>query len=295
MNHLRFLQYVDEVARTGSVRQASEKLHVAPSAVLRRIQDLEDELGTPIFERLPRGMRLTSAGEIFVGYIRTRAAELERVRSEIEDLQGMRRGQVRLISSQALAPSFLPRTVAAFRKRHSLVGFHIRVTDHTQALHALRTFDTDLALVFNLSNEADIEQLAEYEQRLCVVMHRRHPLAREGGRIRLRDCTEYPLVMPNREMGGRQMIDQYLARRSLKLQPVIESNSFEFLCGYLRQEQALTFQIQIGATSDDGELVSREIEDREFPKGRLVLASLRGRQLPVVAHSFVEHLKQALA
>src|SRR5258708_6843898 len=55
MNHLRFLRYVDEVARPGSIRQAAERLHVAPSAVNRRILDLEDELGTPIFERLPRG------------------------------------------------------------------------------------------------------------------------------------------------------------------------------------------------------------------------------------------------
>jgi len=55
MNHLRFLRYADEVARAGSIRQAAERLHVAPSAVNRRIQDIEEELGTPIFERLPRG------------------------------------------------------------------------------------------------------------------------------------------------------------------------------------------------------------------------------------------------
>ena len=76
MNHLRLLRYVDEVARVGSIRQAAERLHVAPSAVNRRIQDIEDELGTPIFERLPRGMRLTAAGELFVRYIRGRAADL---------------------------------------------------------------------------------------------------------------------------------------------------------------------------------------------------------------------------
>ncbi|RYF67418.1 MAG: LysR family transcriptional regulator, partial [Comamonadaceae bacterium] len=78
MNHLRLLRYVDEVARVGSIRQAAERLHVAPSAVNRRIQDIEEELGTPLFERLPRGMRLTAAGELFVRYIRARGAELER-------------------------------------------------------------------------------------------------------------------------------------------------------------------------------------------------------------------------
>ena len=70
MNHLRFLSYVDEVARVGSMRQAAERLHIAPSAVNRRILDIEEELGTLLFERLPRGVRLTSAGELFVIYIR---------------------------------------------------------------------------------------------------------------------------------------------------------------------------------------------------------------------------------
>ncbi len=84
MNHLRFLNYIDEIVRAGSIRQAGERLHVAPSAVNRRLQDIEEELGTPIFERLPRGMRLTAAGELFIHYVRNRAAELEQVRSKIE-------------------------------------------------------------------------------------------------------------------------------------------------------------------------------------------------------------------
>lgn len=294
MNHLRFLNYVDEVARAGSVRQASERLHVAPSAVLRRIQDIEDELGTAIFERLGRGMRLTAAGELFIRYIRTRSAELDRVKSEIEDLQGLRRGSVRLIASQALASAFLPRMVASFRKRHSLVAFDVRVADHIQALNALRMFDTDIALVFNLSDEPDIERLAQFEQRLCIIMHRSHPLAKESGPLKLRDCVDYPLVMPNREIGGRQLLDRFLARRSLRLQPVVECNSFEFLRGYLHHEQALSFQIDIGAAGDGGPFVSREIEDRGFPKGELALATLRGRQLPVIAYSFIEHLRRGL-
>ena len=100
MNHLRFLKYFDEVARAGSIRQAAERLHVAPSAVNRRIQDLEEELGVPLFERLPRGMRLTSAGELFVQYVRSRASALDEVRSEIEELQGLRRGSVKVVASQ---------------------------------------------------------------------------------------------------------------------------------------------------------------------------------------------------
>ena len=76
MRHLRFLRYVDEVARAGSIRKAAEQLHVTASAVNRRVLDLEEELGAPLFERRARGVRLTAAGELFVRYIREQSGAL---------------------------------------------------------------------------------------------------------------------------------------------------------------------------------------------------------------------------
>ncbi|GAA0502120.1 LysR family transcriptional regulator [Pigmentiphaga sp. GD03639] len=294
MNHLRFLRYVDEVARVGSIRQAAERLHVAPSAVNRRIQDLEEELGTPIFERLPRGMRLTTAGELFVRYIRSRSAELDGVRSQIEELKGKRRGTVRIVASQALAPVCLPGAVSSFRAAHPLVSFEVTFGDHLQALEALRAFDVDLALVFNLAPEADIESIRQFDQPLVALMHRSHPLAGQP-RVYLRDCADYPVVLPDRDIGGRQLLERFMTRSSIKLHPMVESNSFEFLRGCLYYQQAISFQIAIGAVTEGGELVARQLEDRHFPRGKLVLASLRHRQLPVIAHAFVEHIQQTLA
>lgn len=293
MNHLRFLTYVDEVARAGSIRQAADRLHIAPSAVNRRILDIEEELGTPLFERLPRGVRLTAAGELFVAYIRSRSAQLEQVRSEIEDLQGLRRGSVKLVASQALAPAFLPREVATFRATHPHVGVQVTIADHLQAIRSLRGFETDLALVFNLAADSDIERIAEIEQKLVAIMHRNHPLAGRQD-LRLRDCVEYPLVLPTHDLGGRQLLEQFLVRSSIKLRPLVESNSFEFMRGYLYHEQGISFQIAIGAVTEGDELIAREISDRGFPGGQLVLASLRGRQLPVTAHAFARQLTTAL-
>jgi len=293
MNHLRFLRYADEVARAGSIRQAAERLHVAPSAVNRRIQDIEEELGTPIFERLPRGMRLTAAGELFVRYIRGRASELERVRSEIEELQSLRRGTVRLVASQALAPRFLPEAIKDFRATHPLVAFEARIGDHVQAADALRSFETDLALVFNLTPEADIERASAVEQKLMAIMHRSHPLAGAPG-LRLRDCADYPVVLSNRDTGGRQLLERFFARSSIRMRAMVESNSFEFLRGCLFDGQSISFQMAIGA-GDDRDIVAKDIEDRGFPRGEMVLASLRGRQLPVIAYAFAEFLNKRIA
>jgi DNA-binding transcriptional LysR family regulator len=295
VNHLRFLKYVDEIARAGSIRQAAERLHVAPSAVNRRLQDIEDELDTPIFERLPRGMRLTAAGELFIRYVRTRNAQLEQVRSQIEELKGLRRGTVRLVVSQAVAAAFLPRAIASFRKSHQQVAFEVHVGDHVNALSTLRAFESDLAIVFNLAAEPDVERIAVVEQKLVALMHRSHPLATRKAGLRLRDCVEYPLALPNRDTGGRQLLERFLLKSSIKMQPLIESNSFEFLRNCVYHGHAITFQVAIGAVRDGSALVAREIEDRGFPRGQLVLARLTGRQLPVIAHAFAAHVEHTLA
>ena len=148
MKHLRILRYVDEVARTGSIRKAADQLNVTASAVNRRIMDLEEELGAQLFERRPRGVRLTAAGEVFVHYLREQDGGVERMKSQIEDLRGLRRGTVRIACSQALALDFLPREIAAFRARHPMVSFGVSVLDHEQAMTALADYEVDLVLVF---------------------------------------------------------------------------------------------------------------------------------------------------
>ncbi|MEI8277843.1 MAG: LysR family transcriptional regulator, partial [Hyphomicrobiales bacterium] len=178
MKHLRILDYVDAVARARSIRKAAEQLNVTASAVNRRIADLEEELGALLFERLPRGVRLTAAGEVFVNYLRKQGGEAERMKSQIEDLKGLRRGTVRLACSQAMALDFLPRAIAEFRKTHPKVEFDVKVVDHEYAMAALSAFEVDLVMVFRPPFMANFQPLMTLEQRLVAVMAKNHPLAK---------------------------------------------------------------------------------------------------------------------
>jgi len=293
MNHQRFLNYIDEIARAGSIRQAAERLHVVPSSVNRRLLDIEEELGTPIFERMPHGMRLTAAGELFINYIRSQSSALEQTRSQIEELKGLRRGQIRLLVSQGVAVKFLPKAIALFRQTHQLVEFDVRVVDHVEALNALRNYQADLALVLNLPDEADIERLLALPQPLKLMLHCSHPLANQPA-VRLREALNYPVVLPSGDFGARRLLQTYLTRRSFALEPVITSNSFEFLRSCLHHNAMVSFQFEIGAQDESGQLAVRDIADRGFPSGELVLARLRGRQLAVITNVWIEALQLGL-
>ena len=214
MKHLRILNYVDEVARTGSIRKAAERLNVTASAVNRRIADLESELGTLLFDRKPRGVRLTAAGEVFVHYLRGQNGEVERMKSQIEDLKGLRRGTVRIACSQALALDFLPRRIGEFRKTHPFVSFDLKVADHDWAMAALAAYEVDLVLVFRPRFLAGFQPLMTLEQQLVAVMAKNHPLAGKK-LLRLTDCAAYPVALPDRSIGGRQLLEEFSARTGL--------------------------------------------------------------------------------
>ena len=295
MRHLKLLTHVVEIARMGSIRKAAEHLNLTPPAMNRRIQDLETEVGTPLFERRPRGVKLTTAGEMFVRYARSQIADAERMKSQVEDLRGLRRGPIQIACSQALAFDFLASQISAFQKAHPKVVFDCKVMDHDRALVALGAYEVDLALVYRPAMWPSLRVIASVPQRLAVVMRADHPLAAKKT-VRLSDCAGYPAALPDRTLSGRQILDEVTARRELRLNMQAESNSFEMLRGLVHRCDMISFQIEIGAPSGDlgiG-LVGRPVDTRDVPTADLVLCQLRGRGLSVAAATFAEMLAKSM-
>jgi len=295
LRNLRVWRYLEEVARVGSVRQAAERLSITPSALLRRIQDVEFDLGTPIFERSPSGVQLTAAGEIFIRWIQNQRAELRRVSSQIEELAGLRRGEVRVSCSQAVARTFLLDEVIKFRALHPLVGFKITVSDHHTALQAMMNYQTDLILVFKPPRLAELQPIMSVGQTLVAVMAHDHPLAAKST-VRLRECAAYDVALPDRSFSGRQIVEDVLATSSSRLNVVMEANSFDLLCDFVKGSQIITFQIDIGALKwrEDPAIAIRPVSDIDLVHGPLVLGQLKGRALPLAAATFSEQVARQL-
>src|SRR6204780_3313840 len=89
MLHSRLLRYLDEVSRLGSIRKAAVRLNIASSAINRQILALENELGAPIFERMPRRLRLTATGEVLIAHVRDTLKGHQRAQAQIKGLKGL--------------------------------------------------------------------------------------------------------------------------------------------------------------------------------------------------------------
>lgn len=292
---MRIWRYIDEVVRAGSVRQAAERMNVTPSALLRRIQDVEHDLGATIFERHASGVTLTAAGEVLIRWIRSQSADLRRVYSEIEELSGLKRGEVSVACSQAVARSFLLEQIIAFNAEHPAVKFRVMVTDHQTALQALSTYEADLVLIFRPARSAELQTILTVGQRLCAVMAADHPLASHDT-IRIRECADFDVALPERNFGGRELLDDWLASSSVKLNIAIEANSFDMLGDFVARTQALTFQIDVGTLrwQRDPRFAVRPVSDIDQVYGPLVLGQYKGRTLPLAPAKFAERLAREL-
>jgi len=295
MRHLQQLKYIDTVARVGSIRRAADSLAITSTALNRRILAAEEDLGTPIFERLPNGVRLSVAGELYIQHIRQQLSDMERVRSQIADLSGERRGHVSVCCGQALMLSYMPSLVTRYRSEHRGVTFSVSVADRQQAALSLMDFSTDVAVIFEPEFVAGVQVMLEVPQRIHAIMRRDHPLASRR-EVRLSECAAYALALPSQRSGIRHLLDRAAARLSLSLPTALESDSTDFLLQALRAEPMIAFQIPVAfSVRGPGEgIVAVPVHPNDIPAGKLQILQQKGRNLPVAAARFAALIAEQL-
>jgi DNA-binding transcriptional LysR family regulator len=286
------LRYFAAVARHGSFREAAEELHIAQSALSRRIQKLENEFGIGLFERHARGVRLTSAGDIFLRHAQANLRQIERARSELDALKGLRRGTVNVHSIEALAPHLLPQAVARFTARHPGIRFEIVVDGSDQVIAAVREGRTDIGLAFYPPAERDLATAFKMREPLVAVASASHPLAGRR-RVSLADCARYPIAAPMRNTGSRLLIDIAAKAAGMHLAPMLESNSIPLRVEFVRVNHGITFLSRLSAwdSLQSGELVAVPIRERLVNNASIDAITHAGRQLPLAAEEFLRVLQ----
>lgn len=176
--HAPAIHYFDMVRRCHSIREAARRLNVASSAVNRQILKLEDEIGAPLFDRLPGGLRLTGAGEIFARHVTVVLQDMERVRSELDALQGLRTGHVEIATIEAVTSDLLPCVLKAMRERYPDITVGVTLLGSQAIPEAVSSGAVDLGLAFALPRSADLQQVSVGHFRLGAIVSPQHPLAR---------------------------------------------------------------------------------------------------------------------
>ena len=289
------LRYFLEVAQSGSLTEASARLHVAASALSRQIAGLEAQLGTPLFERHPRGMVLTAAGEILAVHARRTVLDAERALGEIGALQGLRAGQVRLATSDAFANELVPRLCVEFQRTYAGVQLSVIALPTAQVPDAVRSGAADIGLCFSRAPHKDIDVAYRQSAPVLALLPPGHPLT-SAGSVTLAQMAAYPLALPPAETTVRQMIDIVCSRQGLQLSAVLISNHAKTVLNFVAHGGGLSVASEIAARHlvAAGAIVALPISDAGMDLRDLEVQTLAGRSLPVAVQAFMDLLKERL-
>ncbi|ODN71960.1 LysR family transcriptional regulator [Methylobrevis pamukkalensis] len=291
MLHSRKLQYIDEIARCGSIRKAASRLNVASSAVNRQIIALEEEIGAPLFERLPRGLRLTAAGELYIEHIREVLKDYQRLESRIRGLRMPQAGRVSMVTTVGLAAGPLSDIVARFVMGNPRIRVQLRSDGPATTLHPVLTGEVDLGLGFNLPATPGIRTLGSFSIPLGLVAAANHPLARRGV-VNLADAAGEPLVLAQPGTSLRNAINLALSPLAMAVEPLVETNSMEMMKKLVRAGVGLTFMNPLDVLEDcrRGDLVFLPIADDHVRDQPLKLFARSRAPLDAATSLFVEYL-----
>jgi len=290
------LRCFDEVARRGSIRKAAETLHLTAAAVHQQVLNLESQVGAPLFDRLPRGMQLTTAGEILVAAVRRGQRDLDSAMAQVEDLRSLRRGHINVAVSHSSAEQLLPEVIEAAMKSYPGVTYSVRSGSGENILKWVATGEADIGYCLRRKPPPGVEEVRAFAQHLGLVMPPGHPLAALGKLPRLRDCLDYPLILMTPDTELRAMVDQIDHREHRKARPLVETSSVAMVRRLVAGGTGIGFLIAENVAEDvaEGRLVWTGLADagaRSFS----CLYQRAGQTTAVAMGMFLQFLEAAIA
>jgi len=290
------IRYFLAVANTGSLSAASEQLFVAVSAISRQIQRLENQVGVPLFARHARGMVLNEAGEIFAHHVRKNLLDMEYALAEIKGLKAVRRTLIRVVCTDGLAFTLLPRLIADFRNDNPGVLFDVKVASTQGVAEALRNGECDVALQFSLHAERGVEVMGSWPAPVLIVMHQTHPLA-TAPQVTLADLSHYPLALPQQNTTVRQLFELASHMNGSLVEPVMTCDTFSMLFQFLlRTPQAVTIcsAFTVLQEAETHGLILRSVGIDQLSQRTLQLQTQSGRPRSAALNVFLSFLLQQL-
>jgi DNA-binding transcriptional LysR family regulator len=226
---LRDLELFVAVADCGSIARAAERAHTVPSAISKRLSDMEEALGTPLITRGTRGIALTPAGHTLLTRARTLLAQATQLEDEIASYAFGARGHVRLFANISAIVEFLPAALASFLQRHPDIRLHLEEHVSDVVARAVAENVADLGIVSDTPAVEGLQQWPFRRDELVVVVRPDHDLARHD-RVTFAACLDVPFVGLHVASALHRQLVRAATDAGRAFEPRIQVTSFDAVC-----------------------------------------------------------------
>ncbi|MCZ0750419.1 MULTISPECIES: LysR substrate-binding domain-containing protein [Aeromonas] len=261
---LQQLKVFATIARYGNLGLAANELCLSKGAVSQSLQELERQLGTPLFDRIHPGLQLNNEGRL----LQPAAEELLTRMQDIENLfspDAEPSGQLRLGASQTIGNYLLP-TLLASRKQELGLPPKVTITNTHKLCHALANFELDLALIEGENHHPDLIAEPWLQDEMLVVAHPDHPLANQGT-LTLPRLADETWVLRELQSGSREQFIQQIQPALPRWQAGLELNTLEAVMLAVEKGLGISFisRLAVSDRLQAGRLVVLPLEQR-FPR-----------------------------
>ena len=237
---LRHIRYFLAVAEQGNFTRAAEALHVSQPTLSQQIKQLEETLGTLLFDRSGRAVRLTDAGVAWMRYAQLALQDLDAGARAIHDVATLERGNLRLAMTPTFTAYLVGPVIDAFYRRYPGVtlSIHEMTQDRIEAL--LAEDRLDLGIAFGQAQLADIEAEDLFRESLNMVVGSNHPLAQRLEPLTAQAFEQQPLALLSEDFATRQFIDDYCRQQGIRPRVVVEANAIGAIIEMVRRGSLAT-------------------------------------------------------
>lgn len=284
---IRNLNTFIHVAELGSFSKAGERLGYSQPTISVQIRQLEQELGSTLFDRVGHAVRLTEKGREVLGY----AQQILRLRQQMSQDNREMTATIRLATADSLCAPLLIREFSALRQQHPNICLNLTTAGTGDLFRLLDHNEVDL--VCTLDNHIyNTNYVIAAEERVGVhfVVAASHPLAK-ASILSKKALTQQYFLLTEQGMSYRRLLDEWMARDSLQIQPVLETGSADLLCRLVEQGAGVSFlpDYVTEAAAQRGTLVRLDAEDFH-PELWVQLLYHRNKWLSRSMQAVIDHL-----
>ncbi|MDV6250374.1 LysR family transcriptional regulator [Vibrio sp. EA2] len=253
------------IAREKSVRKAAEKLHIAASALSRQMNILEEDFGTQLLLRLPKGIELTEQGQALYKQAQEWIAAENRFRRSLKEEHRQNLVQLRIGAVECLSNRVLPKLYNLLTNRFDSVRIHFKTGDTQTLTDLLLDNQLDFIIAFNVARNEKIHFAARQKSKIGLV-HLPGLLDKETQSIELHECLKWPLCFPDINLSVHTRLYSEILRQNSSFDIAATSNSFNLLANLVRDGAGVSFMTwyDIEKQVMDGELAFTPLKDKRL-------------------------------
>ncbi|WP_255519985.1 LysR family transcriptional regulator [Cupriavidus sp. IK-TO18] len=226
--HSRSLLNFEEIRKAGSIREAARRLHLSSSALNRQLLELESEIGRPLFERLPGGLKVTPEGKVLSQHVITLIQDAQRMEGELGALRGVSQGAVDVLTVESLTSDFIPQILQGMKSAHPGIDLTVRTTTSSDAVKQVTQGLSDIAICFARHTGPDVHPVSVARFELGAAVAPFHDLASYRN-VSLEECLTHPLVLPTEEISIFEEIGPLISARESSIEVFLRTDSFELM------------------------------------------------------------------